>query len=472
MNKIGKIAAELGLDLGSLTISECVLVAEKAGVSIGEVILTEAEQKSGLSRQEVEKKVLDSFSHNLSAVEAGCTTGSSFLMGKIGQQMTSGNLPKIFEDPLLEKSLAYTLAAQIGNHSVGLEPCAGTGDSCPYTGLVRAMLEEVRDKETVARIAAVILKVGTFFRVAKTTTGCNMEGFGAGASACAAGFTELGGGTPKQVENAIVLALSPTIAVPCTPRVMVAGLCATHIGGAIMIGKLASYLVLYTDIPVTVPADVMMVMGAEVHPISAKSVVPTVVRYMEPFFKTNSEVESYIPPEVKDMENRQIQETLDESARKARDITRRANSIIAPFGMAVVGGSSQAVGSPTNTARIAHYLAEGEIKEIRIELYPELFARRGINVPGIMMAALYGAGTDDGDSYRSVMKDAIEKGIKVDIVQVEEPQLQRITIKATKQDAVVDARNRGGGRLALHDASPDRDKALKIAEKLGIVIVD
>ncbi len=239
-----------------------------------------------------------------------------------------------------------------------------------------------------------------------------------------------------------------------------------------MIGKLASYLVLYTDIPVTVPADVMMVMGAEVHPISAKSVVPTVVRYMEPFFKTNSEVESYIPPEVKDMENRQIQETLDESARKARVITRRANSIIAPFGMAVVGGSSQAVGSPPNTARIAHYLAEGEIKEIRIELYPELFARRGINVPGIMMAALYGAGTDDGDSYRSVMKDAIEKGIKVDIVQVEEPQLQRITIKATKQDAVVDARNRGGGRLALHDASPDRDKALKIAEKLGIVIVD
>ncbi len=98
MNKIGKIAAELGLDLGSLTISECVMVAEKAGVSIGEVILTEAEQKSGLSRQEVEKKVLDSFSHNLSAVEAGCTTGSSFLMGKIGQQMTSGNLPKIFED--------------------------------------------------------------------------------------------------------------------------------------------------------------------------------------------------------------------------------------------------------------------------------------------------------------------------------------------------------------------------------------
>ncbi len=53
----------------------------------------------------------------------------------------------------------------------------------------------------MARIAAVILKVGTFFRVAKTTTGCNMEGFGAGASACAAGFTELGAERPNRLKT-------------------------------------------------------------------------------------------------------------------------------------------------------------------------------------------------------------------------------------------------------------------------------
>ena len=65
-----------------------------------------------------------------------------------------------------------------------------------------------------------------------------------------AAFVELAGGSPEQMEKAIVLALSPTIANPCTPRVMVAGLCATHIGGGVMIGKLAAQLAMNTSIPV------------------------------------------------------------------------------------------------------------------------------------------------------------------------------------------------------------------------------
>lgn len=472
MSRIGDIARGHGLSLGSMTVSECVLVAEEALLSVGEVILLEAEETFKLSRQEVENRLIDNFSYNLRAAEVGCTTGSSFLMGKIGRQLSGEGLPKIFEERLVNKILAYTLAAQIGNHTVGLQPCAGTGDSCSYTGFVKAMLEEVKDLGTIARVAAVILKIGTFFRVAKTTTGCNVEGFGAGAAACAAAFAELSGASAKQVEKAVVLALSPTIAVPCTTRVMVAGLCATHIGGAVMIGKLASYLAVSTDIPVTVPADVMMVMAAQIHPISAKYIVPTVMQYMEPFFEPNPEVENYVSMDVREQKEMECRETLKTAALIAHEIASKADPIIAPFGMAVVGGSSQAVGSPANAARIAHFLSQGKISAVKIELCPELFARRGINIPGILMAALYGVKTDDAEKYCSIMEDVAQKGVKVTLEAVHEAQVQRITIRAKKRDAMVDALNRGGGRLMLRNAYPDRDEAIALAKQLGIVLVD
>jgi L-serine dehydratase len=282
----------------------------------------------------------------------------------------------------------------------------------------------------------------------------------------------LGGGSPSLVEKAIVIALSPTIAVPCTPRVMVAGLCAAHIGGAVMLGNLASWLVLNTDLPVTVTADVMMALSAETHPLSAIYIVPTVVRYMEPFFRMNPDVEHFISPDVKEEEKEQIRAALKDASERAHEIVKKANPITKPFGEAVVGGSSQAVGSPANTARIAHYLAKGEITGIKVELYPELFARRGINMPGITMAALYGTGTDDGEGYAKSMQDAIDRSIKIEILQSEEPQLQRVTIYATQQNATVDARNRGGGRLALIGAFPGREEAVAVAERLKIVLVD
>ena len=50
-------------------------------------------------------------------------------------------------------------------------------------------------------------------------------------------------------------------------------------------GHLTANLVVKTNIPVTVPPDVMIAMAAAVHPLSAKHIVPTVIKYMEPFSK-------------------------------------------------------------------------------------------------------------------------------------------------------------------------------------------
>ena len=280
------------------------------------------------------------------------------------------------EDQLINKMIVYTLAAQVGNHSVGLQPCAGTGDSCPYAGFMRAVIEEYPEAEAI-RAAAVLLKIGTIFRVGKTSTGCNMEGFGAGSAATAAAFVEIAGGSPEAVGKAVVLAISPTIGTPCTPRVMVPGLCATHIGGAIMNGKLASHLALHTEIPINVPVDVMIAMAAAVHPVSAKSIVPVVIRYMEPYFRTNDAVETYIDEDIKVADAVRKTTIQEQALEEARDLARRANPIVKPFGTAVVGGSSQAVGSPTNTGQARTFSGEGENNQSDHRSLPGTFCKKG-----------------------------------------------------------------------------------------------
>jgi len=472
MEKIVQLAKAKGYQPDALTLGEAIVIAEELALPVSEVVIAEARLKTGLSAAEVLDGVEESFRHNLAALEIGLTDGRSFLFGGCaGELAADGFAKKLYEDDFVNRAVVYTLAAQIGNHSIGLQPCAGTGDSCPYTGMFRAMTERY-EREKALRAAAVMLKVGTLFRAGKTTTGCNMEGYGAGSAALAAALVELKGCPPGDMARAVVLAISPTVAVPCTPRVMVPGLCATHIGGAVINAFLASNLCCLTGIPVNVPVDVMISMARAVHPVSAKHVVPVVTQYLQPFFKTNKDVEHYIHADVTAAEGAAMEQSMTAAVTEARQMAAAANPIVKPFGEAVVGGSSQAVGSPTNAARIAHAMAKGQIKKVKIELYPELFARRGINVPGILMGAVYGAHTGDGAMYREVMGKVLARDIQVEILEVDEPQMQRITIETDAGSVMIASLNRGGGRLVVVDALPSRQEALDKAAELGIVVVD
>ncbi len=455
-----------------LTIGEVIEIAEKTDSNPVDVIIAEGQIQTGKTEAQVLDDVLSQFEHNLKAIEIGITSGESLLFGRVGAELLAIEGPKIIEDEFVDKALVYTLAAQVGNHTIGLRPCAGTGDPCPYTGFIKGMMDSGYSKEQIARTASLILKIGSVFRVGKVSTGCNMEGFGAGACAISAAYVYLKGGTPRDMERAMVLALSPTIAVPCTPRVMVPGLCATHIGGAILVGVLAASLAVKTKIEVNVPIDVMVSMAAEIHRISAKEIVPSVVKFMEPFFKTNSMVEELIDEDIKAREKARKNETKEEAKNISKKLVSNARPITETLGEAVVGGSSQAVGSPTNAARIAHFLSKGNIKKVKVELYPELFARRGINIPGILMGAVFGSSTADYEMYDKVMDMVKEKGIEVEILETQEFQVQRITITTDDISSSVDALNRGGGRLVIRDASPSKEEAIKIAEKLGIVVVN
>ncbi|MES9994730.1 L-serine ammonia-lyase, iron-sulfur-dependent, subunit alpha [Desulfovibrio aminophilus] len=476
--RLYETAARKGLPMDGLTMDDCIELAEALSCPVSEVILGEAAYRTGLDRETVIARTLEAFAHNLRAAELGAESGQSFIMGRVGQELSPAGAPRLIDDAFVNRILVHTLAAQVGNHEIGLQPCAGTGDSCPYTGFILALRERGTEREILGAMAAILAKVGSLFRVGKITTGCNMEGFGAGGAALAAAFTELEGGSPAQVGQAMVLAISPTIGVPCTPRVMVPGLCATHIGGAVLVARLASSLVLRArTLPVTVPVDVMLALAAAVHPISGKHIVPEVIRYMEPFFKKHPGVERYISPEIKTREEARIEAILRQARNETRALAGKARAITDPFGLAVVGGSSQAVGSPTNAGRIAHALSSkeghGPVRRVIIELYPELFARRGINVPGILMAAAYGSSTDDGAAYRMVMERIAADKIAVDIRMVpDRPQLQKVTIVTDEGETMVETLNRGGARLVLVDSSAGLEAARAAAKELGIEVVD
>jgi L-serine dehydratase len=459
-----------------LTMGETIALAKEFETRVVDVVLTENEISTGLGREELLNRVMDEYEHNLKAVEMGVTEGNtSFLLGDVAAQLRQKGPGTCFKDEFLDKALMYTVGGEIGNHCIGMRPCAGTGDSCPYTGYVRAMMDMGVDARTIAEIAALMLKIGGLFRVGKVTTGCNMEGFGAGSACVAAATVALEGGTPEQMEKAMVLAMSPTIGVPCTPRVLVPALCTTHVGGAILIGMYAARICMAVDMNVNVPFDVMLAMASLVHVASAKNIVPTVVEYMEPFFQRTAAVESLVRPEVREAEKKQVAETLEKAAEISKKLAKGAGTVLSTFGEAVVGGSSQAVGSPTNCGRIAHeLLEEGEkVRKITIELYPELFARRTINIPGVLMGAVYGASTADHEMYEKSVDMVKADGIEVEIVEGHEASIQKVTLLTDRGRTVqVDTLNRGGGRVVLRNAVPSLEQAAEAARRLGIVMVE
>ena len=456
--------------LSNLTLGELIDLAETENVSLSQIVITEAMAKENKTYDEILAGVMANFDHNLKAMDVGLTWGRSFLLGTVGSDLAGQEEPALIDDVLIDRALKYTLATEVGNHEVGLKPCAGTGDACPFTGLIRALRESGHDREKVARAAALILKIGSIFRVGKRTTGCNMEGFGAGAAGTAAALTDLRGGTARQCAKAIVLAMSPTIAVPCTPRVMVSGLCAAHISGAILIGNQAANLVLKTSLPLDVDVDVMMAMAARIHVEAAPKITEINLRYLSPYFKKKPQIEPFVDASIREREIREADQVKMEAKAEMRRMMAAARPLTNVLDNVVVGGSSIAVGSPTNMARICHEMISGKIKRIRVDLTLDLFSRRAINMPAVLMAAVFGARTDDAEMYRKVLDLPDLNDIEVTVNKVDEPEVQRIRIEASEKSAMIDARNRGGGRVTIVGAEPSLEEALQAAEKLGIEV--
>jgi len=455
-----------------LTLGELVAIGEELKLPLSQIVVGEAMVREGKTFDQILDECFGSFEHNLQALEQGLANGNSFVLGTVASDLARQGKGVLSDDVLIDRALVYTLAAEVGNHEIGLNPCAGTGDSCPYTGLLKALMETGVEPERVRLASALILKIGGVFRAGKVTTGCNMEGYGAGSAATAAVLTDLRGGSALQVAKAMVLAISPTIGVPCTPRVVTRGLCATHIGSAILGGNLASNLVLKTTLQVDVDIDVMIAMAARIHREAAPPITTINTKYLKPYFKKREQVEALLAPGLADQDAAAGDAVLAEARAEMRSMMAVYRPLAQTLGEVVVGGSSLAVGSPTNMARIAHAMKRGRISKIEIELTHDLYSRRAINVPAIMMGAVFGSHTSDGEMYAKVMDMPEVRAIDVLLKELDTPEVQRIRITAEKGSAWLDARNRGGARIAIVAAEPSRAAAIDAARTLGIQIVD
>lgn len=453
------------------TLGELVALADELKLPLSQIVVGEAMVREGKTYDEIIDACFAAFEHNLRALDQGLTTGKSFVLGTVAQDLAQQDRGTLIDDVLIDRALVYTLAAEVGNHEVGLRPCAGTGDSCPYTGLLKALLETGVAPEKVRLASALILKVGSIFRAGKVTTGCNMEGYGAGSAATAAALTDLRGGTAGQVAKAMILAISPTLGVPCTPRVVTRGLCATHIGAAILVGNLASKLVLKSTLPVDIDVDVMIAMAARIHREAAPAITAVNIKYLKPYFQKRAQVEALLAPGLADRDVSAGDAVLAEAREELRQMMASSRPLTQTLGDVVVGGSSIAVGSPTNMARIAHALKRGRISRIEIELTKDLYTRRAINVPAILMGAVFGSHTSDGEMYAKVMDTPEVRAIDISLKEVAEPEVQRIRILADERSVWLDSRNRGGARVAIVAADPSRDEAVAAARSLGIQIV-
>ncbi|HSQ05951.1 MAG TPA: hypothetical protein VLN59_18070, partial [Burkholderiales bacterium] len=163
---------------------------------------------------------------------------------------------------------------------------------------------------------------------------------------------------------------------------------------------------------------------------------------------------------------------LADARAEMRALMATSRPLAQTLGEVVVGGSSIAVGSPTNMARIAHALTRGKISKIDIELTHDLYSRRAINVPAILMGAVFGSHTSDGEMYARVMDTPEVRGIKISLKELDVPEVQRIRVTAEGGSVWLDSRNRGGARVAIVDAQPSREAAVAAARTLGIQIVD
>ena len=88
------------------------------------------------------------------------------------------------------------------------------------------------------------------------------------------------------------------------------------------------------------------------------------------------------------------------------------------------------------------------------------------------MGAVFGSSTADYKMYKESIERMNSMGIEVDVVKGKEYSIQKITIETDETTVMVDALNRGGGRLVIRDAKPSKEKAVEIADKLGIVLVN
>lgn len=205
---------------------ELVRRCKEEGLSIGEFILKQEMEESGLSREEIYNRMLD----NLRVMAFSTTKGVgekvisvSGLIGgdayRLGKYLESG---KSVTGRTMVKAMSYALSCSEVNASMGKIVACPTAGACGILpAVIMTMKEEhqVEEKDLVmglfasAGIGAIIAQNAT---ISGAEGGCQAE-CGSAAAMAAAAVVEIMGGTPDMCLHAGAIVFKNTLGLVCDP---------------------------------------------------------------------------------------------------------------------------------------------------------------------------------------------------------------------------------------------------------------
>lgn len=210
------------------TMKQIIEEAEKKGVKISDVALEMESRESGLSAEEIIKRMAynydimkDSVCHGISQIIpsiSGLTGGEGFRLWQEKGKGLSGET--------ILKASSRAMAVSNVNASMGRIVAAPTAGSC---GIIPGVLMTVAEKlgksdADVVRALITTAAIGKIIALNATLAGaeggCQAE-CGAASAMAAAAAVELAGGTPSQAGHAAAIAIKGIMGLVCDP---VAGL--------------------------------------------------------------------------------------------------------------------------------------------------------------------------------------------------------------------------------------------------------
>ncbi|SRR6056297_123021 len=209
------------------TIEELINLASENEMTVSEIVIQSEIEESEKSRDEVLKRMRETFEVMKEAVEEGKNKQEKSPSGLSGGDAHRlSNFDDFLGDNIYKKVMTYAVATSEVNASMGKIVAGPTAGS---SGIVPAVLLAVGEKinaDDEEIIKALFTASGLGMVVSKKATlagaagGCQAE-CGVGSAMAAGAAVELAGGKPEMVANAFALALKNLLGLVCDP---VAGL--------------------------------------------------------------------------------------------------------------------------------------------------------------------------------------------------------------------------------------------------------
>ena len=220
----------MNTDFNYSSVASLIQAAEKNNLPVSALVLSQQAQQIELDEKTVYEKMASNFQVMKECIEPGCdehlkstsglTGGDAF---KLRRYSESG---KSLTGSFLSGALYRALAVSELNASMGRIVAAPTAGSCGILPAALITMQEEKgcsDHDCVMALftaSAVGMVIANNASLAGAQGGCQAE-CGSAAALAAAAITELAGGTPHMVSQAVAIALKNILGLVCDP---VAGL--------------------------------------------------------------------------------------------------------------------------------------------------------------------------------------------------------------------------------------------------------